>query len=345
MDLKVERRAVEEVIISSGDFPVGMEAFPAADEDQFEFIKTVIDTCDYYVLIIAGRYGSLATDGMSYTEKEYRYAVSRQVPILVMVHHDRGIIEKSKSETEETKSKQLESFIIEASQGRIRKEWHSVDSLKLAVREALDHAKATRPRTGWVRGDSIASVEALAELNQLRKENEKFKEAIGELQISFELPEFPNPSEKIIIGVGLSNKNTQFGFGAVEIECTWISVFPYFFSNLDWRTNDWNGEVFYRINEEMSCIKIGSFLASDVGNLDVGMSFMISNVMLETLKSYYIEAGFMRPEGAGEPFTEIGKKYARRQLVTAQKGDSAISLVSGQFVFAKEDATDQDIPF
>ena len=31
-----------------------METFPADNDEQFEFIKSVIDECDYYVLIIAG---------------------------------------------------------------------------------------------------------------------------------------------------------------------------------------------------------------------------------------------------------------------------------------------------
>ena len=38
--------------------PAGMEAFVAADIEQFEVIKKVIDLCDYYVLIIGKRYGS-----------------------------------------------------------------------------------------------------------------------------------------------------------------------------------------------------------------------------------------------------------------------------------------------
>lgn len=54
-----------------------MELFPAIDEDQFEFIKKVIDDCDYYLLIIGGRYGSLSDEGVSYTELEYQYAVSK----------------------------------------------------------------------------------------------------------------------------------------------------------------------------------------------------------------------------------------------------------------------------
>jgi len=111
-DLKEERRAVQDVIISTGDFPVQMESFPAADEDQFEFIKSLIDHCDYYVLIIAGRYGTVAEDGMSYTEKEYRYAVSKGVPVLVMIHNNRGSIAADKSEKTEESKEYLEHFIV-----------------------------------------------------------------------------------------------------------------------------------------------------------------------------------------------------------------------------------------
>ena len=58
------------------------------DEEQFAFIKTVIDDCDYYILIVANRYGSLASDGLSYTEKEYDYAVSKKIPVLSFLHKD-----------------------------------------------------------------------------------------------------------------------------------------------------------------------------------------------------------------------------------------------------------------
>jgi hypothetical protein len=34
-----------------------MELFPAADEDQWSLIIGVIDECDYYLLILGGRYG------------------------------------------------------------------------------------------------------------------------------------------------------------------------------------------------------------------------------------------------------------------------------------------------
>ena len=57
-DLKEERKNVIETLLMIDCIPAGMEAFCAADEEQFEYIKKVIDLCDYYVLIIGKRYGS-----------------------------------------------------------------------------------------------------------------------------------------------------------------------------------------------------------------------------------------------------------------------------------------------
>lgn len=175
-DLKDERRAVEQTIIRGGDFPVGMEAFPAADEEQFEFIKTVIDQCDYYVLIIAGRYGSVSSDGKSYTEKEYEYAIEIGVPVLVMLHENRGDLSSSKTDPENRE--RLDRFIQSASTGRLRKGWSTLDGLKLAVREALDHAKATKQRPGWVRGNHTASTETLEKIIFLQQENEKLRDKL-----------------------------------------------------------------------------------------------------------------------------------------------------------------------
>jgi hypothetical protein len=53
-DLKEERSRVIQTLMEMDCIPSGMELFPAADEEQWEFIKRVIDDCDYYLLIIGG---------------------------------------------------------------------------------------------------------------------------------------------------------------------------------------------------------------------------------------------------------------------------------------------------
>ena len=81
-DLREEREAVPWAVLTARHIPVGMEAL-ASDDRGWQTIKSAIDRSDYYILLLAGRYGSIDTDGKSWTEKEYEYAVGRGIPILV----------------------------------------------------------------------------------------------------------------------------------------------------------------------------------------------------------------------------------------------------------------------
>jgi hypothetical protein len=68
IDLQEERQEVMNALLELDCIPSGMELFPATNEEQWDLIKDVIDECDYYVLILGGRYGSLDSDNMGYME-------------------------------------------------------------------------------------------------------------------------------------------------------------------------------------------------------------------------------------------------------------------------------------
>ena len=74
-DLIEERTMVRDAILSIQQFPVGMEYFGASNQRQWDKIKDTIDSSDYYVLIVAHRYGTTITDEtgdkISYTEKGF----------------------------------------------------------------------------------------------------------------------------------------------------------------------------------------------------------------------------------------------------------------------------------
>lgn len=72
VDLIQERQSAMRAVLDLGHIPSGMEIFPAADVEQFEYIKKVIDECDYYVLIIGARYGSVDEAGLSFHRKGIR---------------------------------------------------------------------------------------------------------------------------------------------------------------------------------------------------------------------------------------------------------------------------------
>jgi hypothetical protein len=161
--------------------PAGMELFPAADEEQFSFIKKVIDDCDYYILIIGGRYGSTAPEGISYTEKEYDYARERKIHVLAFVHENPGKIALEKSEIDAGLRAKLDAFRLKVKKGKIVKMWQDAKDLPGLVSLSLSKAIKTHPAVGWVRADKVATVEALSDLNILRKRNEELERRLQEL--------------------------------------------------------------------------------------------------------------------------------------------------------------------
>lgn len=109
-DLKEERQEVMQALLEMDCIPCGMEIFPAANEEQFEFIKSMIDNCDYYVLILAGKYGSENSNGISYTELEFRYALERQIPVISFVHNNINSLPNSMCEQNNEKIEKLQNF-------------------------------------------------------------------------------------------------------------------------------------------------------------------------------------------------------------------------------------------
>lgn len=89
-DLKEERMAVIRLLLKMGFIPVGMEQFPASNMSQMEYIKMMLDSCDYYLLILAGKYGSVDVDGIGFTEKEYDYAIANGIPVMSILVEDIG---------------------------------------------------------------------------------------------------------------------------------------------------------------------------------------------------------------------------------------------------------------
>lgn len=180
-DLEEERKEVMEAIINLNCFPAGMEMFPAADVEQFEYIKTIIDQSDYYILVIAGRYGSVAEDGKSYTEKEYEYALEKGIPVLVFVKKDIENIPATKTDGNPERKQKLIDFRENAMKNRLAKFWDEKMELKYKVLDSLSKAFKMNPRDGWIKGDMPTNTDTLIELEKLRKEKELLEKKVEEL--------------------------------------------------------------------------------------------------------------------------------------------------------------------
>jgi len=180
-DLKDERDLVIKAILEMGHIPVGMEMFSAADEEQWNIIKKQIDESDYYVVISAHRYGSIAPDGLSYTEKEYDYARSKGIPTLGFVIHDLVSWPREKSDSETGIIAKLNAF-KEKIKSKHVSFWRSTDDLYGKCSIALTKAFSAYPREGWVRASSVQDIAASKEIIRLSAENAELRKKVEEIK-------------------------------------------------------------------------------------------------------------------------------------------------------------------
>lgn len=183
-DLKEERDLVIKAILEMGHIPVGMEMFSAGDEQQWQLIKSQIDDCDYYVVISAFRYGSLDGD-IGYTEKEYDYAISKNVPVLGFVINDTVNWPAKKIDKNALKVQKLEAFKIKI-QSKIVSYWNDKNDLYGKVSISLMKQFNTNPRIGWVKSSEHVGPEILKEISRLSNENSELRKNITSLETIIE---------------------------------------------------------------------------------------------------------------------------------------------------------------
>lgn len=226
-DLQEERKEVMQALLELDCIPSGMELFPAADEDQWSLIKRIIDDCDYYILILAGRYGSINSEGISYTEMEYNYALETRKPIIAFVHSNIDDLPAKKVEKDSEGRNKLVEFrkLVER---KVRKTWTTPAELGSVVSRGMVNLIKQRPAEGWVKAGNIISEDISKELLELRKENEELKLQIQQNKI--EKPEgtenLSQGEDKIRISVPYKGKKNNIPFySEVSSVNTWNELF------------------------------------------------------------------------------------------------------------------------
>jgi hypothetical protein len=171
-DLINERRKVLDILLMADCIPAGMEAFVATDIEQFEVIKKVIDLCDYYILIIGKRYGSVNHNtGISYTEMEYEYAKSKDIPVLVFAIDDSISLPDDKQDKDQKMIESLKKFREKAMSNRLTTIWKTSDELTGSLAISIMRAKSEINRPGWQRATDYDEGSLRREIMELQRKN------------------------------------------------------------------------------------------------------------------------------------------------------------------------------
>lgn len=234
-DLQEERKEVMQALLELDCMPAGMELFPASNDDQWTLIKRVIDACDYYLLIIGGRYGSTNEKGISYTQMEFEYALETGKPIISFLPKNPENIPSGKCDKDTEKQQKLEKF-KDLAQKKLVKYWDSPENLGSVVSRSMIRLIKDFPAEGWVRVGSAVDEKSVKEIARLQRENVELQDRLK--SIAFEAPK---GSETLsqgddVVAVSFSfnawhSKKEKLFTMFQSIDCTWndlfIAVAPY----------------------------------------------------------------------------------------------------------------------
>jgi hypothetical protein len=161
-----------------------LELFAAGDESQMSVIKRWIDESDVYLLILAGRYGTIEpTTQKSYIHLEYEYAVEKDKPFFAVVIEKDHLEEKVKKfgsgviETDNSqKLREFEAQVL----SKLVKFWRDPRDIKLAIMETMAEFSRREDLVGWIPGNEAVNTGAVAEeIARLAKENADLRQQVS----------------------------------------------------------------------------------------------------------------------------------------------------------------------
>jgi hypothetical protein len=185
-DLREERQAAVEAILTSGHIPAGMELFAAGDESQMNVIKRWIDESDVYMLILGGRYGTIDSKSQkSYIHLEYEYALDQGNPLFAVVIDEKYLEKKVKKygvavieKDHPDKLKQFRELVC----SKMVRFWSDPKDIKLAVMETMADFERREDLIGWIPGNESINTGIVAEeIAQLTKENKELRIELNRL--------------------------------------------------------------------------------------------------------------------------------------------------------------------
>lgn len=224
-DLQEERKEVMQALLELDCIPAGMELFPASNDDQWTLIKRVIDDCDYYLLIIGGRYGSENESGISYTQMEFEYALKTGKPIISFLPKYPERIPSGKCDDDKDKKEKLAKF-KEQTKKKLIKYWETPENLGSVVSRSMVRLIKDFPTEGWVKSNSAIDEKSVREIAKLQRENNELKEKLK--IIATEAPkgteEFSQGEDKIEISYTFTAKEKK---GYNSYDCTMTETFTW----------------------------------------------------------------------------------------------------------------------
>jgi hypothetical protein len=188
-DLQGPRQELMLSLLSMGMIPTGMELYPTEQNNQWPMIQQVINECDYYVVLVGGRYGTLSPIGLSYTHREYVYAATKKKPVIAFLHdHPELLPAESREATREGEVRFRDFRKLLQDKAAIFRYWSNPADLAEVVRKAMPMVVRQNPAQGWVRATQVADLSQVREVQDLKKRIEDLEKEKHDLTAGWRPP-------------------------------------------------------------------------------------------------------------------------------------------------------------
>lgn len=176
MDLKEIRAFTYMSILEMGHIPVGLDIFNVQKNYTTEkYTAKYIDTCEFVVMIIGERYGSISLTDRSYVEEEYVYSLSKSKSVLCFL----------KSNYNKVDDEKYQKFVKRILNNQLVILWDDIDDFKNKFVQSISKFLASfSPSTYWIKSSKIIGDEKQDYLKGLEtllgsKANEENSDILG----------------------------------------------------------------------------------------------------------------------------------------------------------------------
>ena len=153
-DLKEERKKVISALLSINCMPVAMEFFAGSDKEPVELINDRMEDCDYFLLIMKGKYGSIyEKSGKSFTEMEYDTALATGIPLIACVFDKPDQLTRIELEYDDMElRKKFENFSVQIKKKHTVQGWDNAENLSQGIIVSLKNTIVSSKRGGFMKG-------------------------------------------------------------------------------------------------------------------------------------------------------------------------------------------------
>jgi hypothetical protein len=168
-DLHEARQELMVALLEQGLIPTGMELHPGEGNKRWSVIQRIINECDYYLILLGGRYGTLSPIGLSHVHREFVHATTKRKPAIALLHDQPDQLPEDQRETQSSGQAKFRDFRQLLQDQASCYYWSSPADLEGVIKRAVPEFIAQNPVPGWVPAGQVTDLGARREVQELQQ--------------------------------------------------------------------------------------------------------------------------------------------------------------------------------